>query len=261
MTSLKMYQVDAFTSRIFGGNPAAVLLLDAFLPDEVMQSIAIENNLSETAFAVARAGGWDLRWFTPGGEVDLCGHATLATAHILATEYGVEGDMEFETRSGQLRVELLANGRYLMDMPADHGQGIDVPKGAAALLGCPVVDCLEGKDDYLLVIDDVALLRAAKWDFSELDVGGKRGWIVTAASQRVAFESRCYYPDLNIAEDPVTGSAHTLLTPYWAYRLRQNAMDALQVSPRVGELHCVYKGKRVALMGSAATFMRGEISF
>jgi PhzF family phenazine biosynthesis protein len=260
--SYPLYQVDAFTNKLFGGNPAAVVPLDAFLEDDVLLNIAIENNLSETAYCVPteEEGKYDLRWFTPGGEVDLCGHATLATAWVLFNAIGVGSEvLHFNTHSGALTVQKLDDGRLLMDFPADHGKPIPLIDGLEEAIGCEVEVLMKGKDDFLAIVSSVEDLRRMDIDLSFVKRLGQRGLIVSASSDRVDFESRCFYPNYNIDEDPVTGSAHTLLTPYWSLRLNTNKLEAIQASPRQGQLTCIYKGSRVGLIGSGILYMKGEI--
>lgn len=262
MASLTIYQVDAFTDTLFGGNPAAVILLDAFLVDAVLLNIAIENNLSETAYIVQtkEEGHFQLRWFTPGGEVDLCGHATLASAFVIFDCLGfVEDTITFETKSGPLTVTRLSKGKYIMDFPADHGVEIELPDHIENALGVKVEKVYQGKDDYLAIINDVYYLRVMKPDMRFVESLGRRGLIVSAKSDQVDFESRCFYPNYGIDEDPVTGSAHTLLTPYWSIKHNKNVLNAIQASPRKGHLTCIYKGDRVALIGEAVLFLEGEV--
>ena len=257
-----LYQVDAFAQKVFEGNPAAVIPMEAFLEDDVLLKIAIENNLSETAYYVAteEEGKYNLRWFTPGGEVDLCGHATLATAWVLFNAIGVDREeLHFNTRSGWLIVRKLDDGRLLMDFPADHGKAIPIMKGLEEAVGSEVEAFFQGKDDFLAVISSVEHLRSMDVDLNFVKGLGQRGLIVSAPSDRVDFESRCFYPNYNIDEDPVTGSAHTLLTPYWSIRLNTNTMEAIQASPRQGRLTCIYKGDRVALIGRGVLYMKGEV--
>lgn len=255
-----MYQVDAFADRVFEGNPAAVMVLDKELDDDLMQSIAIENNLSETAYTVPNQDGtYNLRWFTPGGEVDLCGHATLATAHVIFSAYEVDRDkLTFHTRSGALEVEK-SEGGYWMDFPTDVVKEVQKPE-LKKLLGRDDVTIFEGRDDYLIELPTEKDVASLAIDTSALAQVCHRGLIVTSRGDEYDFVSRCYYPLLGIDEDPVTGSAHTTLTPYWTVRLRKNVMDARQISARGGNVRCVFKGNRTSLRGNAVTYMKATIS-
>jgi len=259
----RMYQVDAFADQLFEGNPAAVCVLDEWLPDETMQSIAMENNLAETAFLVPRdLGSYDLRWFTPGDEVDLCGHATLASAHTLYQHYGYEGaQISFHTRSGELIVSVIEEGRYLMDFPADHGIAVmDEITLIEKAVGADVLECYKGKDDYMAIVRDQKTLESLKPDYQAIMSLDARGLLITTEGDNHDFVSRCFFPIVAVDEDPVTGSAHTLLTPYWAHRLKKNRLKARQLSARGGDLECIYKGSRVALIGSAVTYMEARIN-
>lgn len=255
---LKQYQVDAFASRVFEGNPAAICPLDEWLPDEVMQAIAGENNLSETAFFVPSEGGFHLRWFTPLSEVDLCGHATLATAHVLFSILGHrEPQVSFETRSGVLSVERTDAG-LSMDFPARVPTPCAPPPALLEGLRVPPTAVLAA-DDYIAVYADEATVRAMAPDltrFQDLDL---RGVAVTAPGATVDFVSRFFAPKHGIAEDPVTGSAHCELAPYWAAVLGKDRLKARQVSARGGDVECRMAGDRVVLSGRAVTFMTGEI--
>lgn len=258
---MKLYQVDAFTTQLFSGNAAAVLRTETPLPAELMLQIAIENNLSETAYLVSRSdGSHSLRWFTPGGEVDLCGHATLASAHVLAREIGLSGPYIFHTKSGILTVQLLPDGSYLMDLPADDFEVVNSATKIESALGLPVKKLYEGTDDYLAILDSEAEVRACEPDFREVSRLPKRGLIISAKGQQSDIVSRCFYPAYAIDEDPVTGSAHTLLTPHWSMQLRKNVLSATQLSARGGSLICIYKGTRVALIGHAVTYLIGDIA-
>lgn len=262
---LKQYQVDAFTSRAFEGNPAAVCPLESWLNDELLQAIAAENNLSETAFFVPTEQGYALRWFTPNQEVDLCGHATLATAHILFETLGYTSPViTFETRSGALHVK--RNGLLLeMDFPASMLAPCAVPEQLVKALGQQPTEVLAA-EDYVAVFDDEAIVRAItpNWALlSELDL---RGVIITAPGAQteacpVDFVSRMFAPKYGIPEDPVTGSAHCELAPYWAARLGKTRLNARQVSKRGGSLTCEVTASRVILSGQAVTFMEADITF
>lgn len=258
MARLKQYQIDAFAARVFKGNPAAVVPLDAWLEDRILQAIAEENNLSETAFFVPSPTGFHLRWFTPVAEVDLCGHATLATAHVLFEILGYRQPViAFQTRSGELLVE--RQGSWLvMDFPAAPPQSCVAPDALIEGLGYQPVETLAAAD-YVCVFESDEQVRAVVPNFETLRRLDRRGVIVTARGQDVDFVSRFFAPKFGIPEDPVTGSAHCELAPYWAARLGKNRLSARQVSKRGGEIECELQGDRVKLAGRAITFMEAEI--
>jgi len=256
---LPIFQVDAFTDSIFGGNPAAVIPLKSWLPEETMQQIAMENNLSETAFYVEEREGFTLRWFTPEVEVDLCGHATLATAHVLFNELGYTGkELKFDTQSGRLTVQKEVDW-YIMNFPT-----VDMPKAEAPpilfqALGINPTSDVFKTDDYMVVMENEEQIENLTPDFKLLKEVDARGIIVTAPGDNVDFVSRFFAPQVGIDEDPVTGSAHTKSSPYWAKRLKKNELSALQISKRVGTLQLEYLGDRVVIKGNANTYLRGEI--
>lgn len=255
---LKQYQVDAFATRVFEGNPAAVCPLDSWLDDSLLQAIANENNLSETAFFVPAEKGFQLRWFTPVAEVDLCGHATLATAHVLFEILGyAEKQITFQTRSGALIVES-AGGLLTMDFPARPPEPHPIPDALVAGLGRLPRE-VWAANDYIAVFEDEEAVRALAPDFAKLQELDLRGVIATAPGKDVDFVSRFFAPKIGVPEDPVTGAAHCELTPYWAKRLGKNTFEARQVSPRGGRLSCELRGNRVMLSGKAVTFMTAEI--
>ena len=254
---LRQFQVDAFATRPFSGNPAAVCPLDAWLDEGLMQAIAEENHLSETAFFVPSERGFHLRWFTPASEVDLCGHATLATAHVLFEHMGhAAPSITFETRSGDLIVTRHAQG-LTMDFPACPPQPCEAPEALIAGLGAAPLEVL-ADGDYIAVFENEADIRAIHPDLSTLSKLDRRGIIVTARGETHDFVSRFFAPKLGIPEDPVTGSAHCELVPYWAGKLGKTIFQARQVSPRGGELLCELKGHRVLLTGQAVTVMTAE---
>lgn len=255
---LQQYQVDAFASRVFEGNPAAVCPLESWLEDGLLQAIAMENNLAETAYFVPTKDGFELRWFTPTTEVDLCGHATLAAAHVLYTELGYGGDcIRFATRSGELRV-----GRegelYVLDFPAIVPHVCAAPAGLAEALGREPAAVLAA-DDLLAVFASEAEVQALEPDQALLARLDYRGVIVTAPGEQHDFVSRFFAPRVGVPEDPVTGSAHCKLVPYWAERLGKNRMSARQVSRRGGDLALELRGDRVQMAGRAVLFMVAEI--
>lgn len=256
-----LFQVDAFSSELYAGNPAAICIMPQWIDDAQMQSIAMENNLAETAFVVHdNTNEWHLRWFTPTDEVDLCGHATLAAAHALYTAYGVdEYSIDFMTRSGLLRVSQIGPSRYLMDFPTDSLQPTEPSASYQDLVDVDVLEVYRGKDDYLLIVCDENAVNSAIPDLKAIAELPARGVIISAGGTVSDFSSRCFYPRVGVDEDPVTGSAHTTLTPYWAHRLRKNKLTARQLSARGGNLVCIYKGSRTALIGDAVTYMKGVI--
>ncbi len=257
---IPLYHVDAFTSEVFSGNPAAVCLLDRWLDDHILQSIAIENNLSDTAFLVPNAECFDLRWFTPVTEVALCGHATLASAFVLFHCRNWPGEcIRFHTRrSGELMVT--RRGDLLeMDFPAIAAHIITPPAGITEALGVTPQETLGSAEDLLVVLDSEKTVREVQPDFLALARIACRGIIITARGDRFDFVSRFFAPRLGIPEDPVTGSSHSVLAPYWAERLGKNDLHALQVSKRGGELFCTHAGERVKISGQAAIYMKGMI--
>ncbi len=257
---LPIYQVDAFTDQLFGGNPAAVIPLIQWLPAPEMQKIAAENNLSETAFFISQGENFELRWFTPTFEIDLCGHATLATAHILFTELGYRASqIHFHTlKAGTLTVTK-GESLYTLDFPSRLATTAAVPEGLLAAMGSKTpIEVLSARD-YMLVYESEADVLALKPDFSALAKLKLMGVIATAKGNRSDFVSRFFIPDAGINEDPVTGSAHCNLIPYWAEKLGKNKLHAYQVSARRGQLWCELKGNRVLMSGNAVTYLKGEI--
>jgi PhzF family phenazine biosynthesis protein len=256
---ITIYQVDAFTDQLFSGNPAAVCPLQKWLPEGVMQAIAAENNLSETAFFVPQGQDYRLRWFTPTIEVDLCGHATLAAAHVLFQHLGFSRpSILFHTRSGPLSVSR-QDTTYIMDFPSDLPEPALAPKLLKEAFALAPQEVWMGREDYLLVFADQAEVAALQPDFRLLRQVKSRGIIATAPGEATDFVSRCFYPNAGVDEDPVTGSAHTTMTPYWAERLSKQELTARQISSRGGELRCTMLGERVALAGQAVTFLEGKI--
>ncbi len=255
---LTIYQVDAFTDKLFGGNPAAIVPLKGWLPEELMQQIAAENNLSETAFFVQSGEYFDIRWFTPNAEVDLCGHATLATAHILFEEKKYDQKtIFFNSKSGILKVEKL-NNLYTMDFPSDKIHQVTTPVELLKGLSITPLETYRGKDDYMIVIDSEKEILNIRPDFRMLSLlENARGVIVTAPGTEADFVSRCFYPVYGIDEDPATGSAHTTLVPYWSQKLEKIELSALQLSQRKGIFHCKYLQERVLISGQAVTYLKG----
>jgi PhzF family phenazine biosynthesis protein len=258
--TIPIYQADAFTSQLFGGNPAAVCPLTEWLPDEVMQKIAKENNLAETAFFVKNDTGFLLRWFTPEYEIDLCGHATLASAHILFTELAYSNDtIHFETvKAGVLTVQ--RNGdKYTMDFPSRPPIPIEEPNGLIEALGGNQPVAILRSRDYFVVYETESEIRDLAPDFFALSKLDTVGVVVTARGDKVDFVSRFFAPGAGIPEDPVTGSAHCNLIPYWAKILGKDQLHAYQISARKGELWCELKGDRVLMSGKAVTYLKGDI--
>ncbi len=255
---LKIFQVDAFAQRVFEGNPAAVCPLDSWLEDDLLQKIAEENNLSETAFFVPCDKGFELRWFTPAKEVDLCGHATLACAHVLYQHLGfTDEQICFQTKSGELLVGKSERG-FSMDFPAAFPKPVETPKELLAGLGISPQKVLAAFD-YIVVLNNEEEVNALSPDLSKWMNLDLRGVVVTAPGNTVDFVSRCFFPKLRVNEDPVTGSAHCELMPYWAQRLNNDNLVARQLSKRSGTLACQIKDDRVILTGKAVDFMKGEI--
>ncbi len=258
---LKIFQVDAFTNRLFAGNPAAVCPLKNWLPEEVLQNIAAENNLSETAFFVKTETEFDLRWFTPTMEVDLCGHATLASAHVLFQHLNFEKEeIVFYSKSGKLSVTKKGDF-YSLNFPTDKLQKVETPKPISEAFQIEVEECLLGREDYLVIVKDQSGVENLRPNFHILTQLKGRGTIVSAPGKEVDFVSRCFFPNAGIDEDPVTGSAHTTLTPYWAQRLDKEELIAKQISKRGGDLKCKLLGERVTISGQAVTYLTGEIKF
>jgi PhzF family phenazine biosynthesis protein len=255
---IPIYQVDAFTSRVFAGNPAAVCPLPSWLDDVTLQAIAAENNLSETAFFVGGGGEYDLRWFTPAQEVDLCGHATLASAHvILGLLEPARRVVTFRSKSGPLAVTR-EDDLLVLDFPARAGEPVGAPEALVRALGRPPREVYRARD-FMAVYDAEDDVRALAPDMSGLARLDALGVIATAAGRQADFVSRFFAPRAGIPEDPVTGSAHCTLVPYWSRRLGRSRLRALQVSSRGGELVCEDRGDRVAIGGRAVTFLEGTI--
>ncbi len=257
---IALYQVDAFADKVFQGNPAAICPLEEWLDVDLMQAIAVENNLSETAFFVAKGDAYELRWFTPVAEVDLCGHATLASAHVVFEHIDPNaGDVAFDTRSGRLSVTRGPDGLLAMDFPAQPGDKIEISAEMIEALGAEP-SFLYGGEDFMAVFERQSQISAIEPDHGALKKLERRGVIVTAPGDEVDFVSRFFAPKYNIPEDPVTGSAHCMLTPYWAGRLAKLQLRARQISPRGGNLDCALEGDRVRISGSASEYLKGEIS-
>ena len=256
---IPFYQIDAFTDKLFGGNPAGVCPLQAWFPSSVMQSIAAENNLAETAFFVRKDDEIEIKWFTPLVEVDLCGHATLASAHVIFNHLGTDLDtLKFSSKSGILKVSR-RQGLICLDFPADFCDPVDPPDGLIEAIGNEPIVCYKGKTDYMMIYPNEDDIKALNPDFGKLAKVDARGVIVTAPGEEVDFVSRFFAPQVGVNEDPVTGSAHTSLIPYWSRNLVKQEMTAKQLSKRGGELLVKMMGNRVEISGKAVTYLEGEI--
>ena len=260
MERIKIFQVDAFTNNLFSGNPAAVCLLDNWLPDEVMQSIAQENNLSETAFLIKKKDKFFLRWFTPKVEIDLCGHATLATAHIIFSQMNYKSNnIEFNIKSGDILNVTRNNDILTMNFPAYEpkiiDQNLDKLYDAFGIRPIFFLFCNYGiavftnEEEIIKIVPNLNVIEKLSYD----------GIIVTAPGENVDFVSRFFAPKFGIPEDPVTGGAHCQLIPYWSKQLNKKNMIAKQLSKRGGVIHCSYIGDRVIIGGEAITYMKGEL--
>ncbi|KND36086.1 PhzF family phenazine biosynthesis protein [Streptomyces acidiscabies] len=262
--------VDAFTDRPFSGNPAGVLLLDSYPDDDRLQNIALEVNHAETAFARPAPddpeADWGLRWFTPVTEVAMCGHATLATAHVLHTTGAHEGAVRFRTRSGILTATPAEDGSITLDFPTAPLTEVAIPDGVAEALGArPLSAYYTGKNvgDLIVELPDEKTVHALRPDHKALAAYSKRGIIATARAENPAlgydFVSRCFFPNVGIDEDPVTGSAHTALAPFWSQRLGSPDLTGFQASPRGGRVRTALRGNRTLLTGRAVTVIEGQL--
>ena len=258
---LKMYQVDAFADKLFAGNPAAVVILESPMKDHEMQSIAFENNLSETAFVSIHESPIYIRWFTPSIEVDLCGHATLASARILFEHYPelAGEEINFDSKSGILKVTKNKDALCL-NFPVDKPVLLDSDPLFQEILGIEPLQLLKGKDDYLAIFENQKQIEHIKPNFVLLSKLNSRGLVISAPGDQVDFVSRCFYPEAGIEEDPVTGSAHTMLIPYWAKELSKNQLEANQLSKRGGKLNCILADDRVLISGKSVIYFEGNIS-
>lgn len=256
---MKYYVVDAFAEKVFEGNPAGVCIIEKWLPDETMQKIAIENNLSETAFAVKEGDGYQLRWFTPGKEVDLCGHATLGTAYVIANFYEKNLDkIKFQTISGELTVNKKGD-LYEMNFPSRMPESVPLTEQMIEAIGVKPLEAYLGRD-LMLVLENEEDVQNAAPDISKLEkLPDGMGVLITAKGEKCDFVSRCFFPKIKVNEDPVCGSAHCNFIPYWAKFLGKNEMTAKQLSKRGGTLYCKYHGDRVTISGSAALYSIADI--
>ncbi len=254
-----IYQIDTFTKRVFGGNPAAVVVLHEWLEDHTLQAIAAENNLAETAFVIPDPVCSTLRWFTPVVEVDLCGHATLATAHVLFQEYYRDyAHLRFETKGGSLAV-IRKDDHLFLDFPSRPGTPVTIDGTLIEALGTTPAAAMLARD-LMVVLESEAEVKAFVPDYAAIQRLDAFALIVTSCGEEVDFVSRFFAPRAGVPEDPVTGSAHCTLIPYWANRLSKSNLSALQLSNRGGELTCELRGDRVLIGGKVVQYMRGEIS-
>jgi|TARA_B110001454_G_scaffold175519_1_gene167280 PhzF family phenazine biosynthesis protein len=255
---LSLYQIDAFANKVFEGNPAAVIPLEDWLPAKTMQLIASENNLSETAFFCPSDNNYEIRWFTPNGEIELCGHATLASAYVLFNilNYKTE-QIEFNSLSGRLTVKKV-NDLFRLDFPSQNPIKCKTPRLLTEGLGRESNNCYKN-EDYLVVFETEDEIANINPDFNKLKMLDSRGVIITAPGLNYDFVSRAFFPKYGVLEDPVTGSAHTKLIPYWAEKFGRSKLIAKQVSKRGGELFCENHKNRVYISGHAKLYMKGEI--
>lgn len=255
---INIFQIDAFTDQVFSGNPAAVCPLDEWLPDETLQKIAFENNLSETAFYIRVGNKFHIRWFTPAVEVDLCGHATLATAYVLFEIYNIQSNtIEFNSKSGELIVTNRA-GLIELNFPVSVISSCDTPEEITKGFGKKPSEVLKC-EDYIAVFENEEEVKSLQPDLNILSQLECRGVLVTAKGDNTDFVSRFFAPRCGISEDPVTGSAHCSLTPYWAAKLGKNKLTAIQLSARGGKLNCELEGSRVKISGKAVKYLEGTI--
>lgn len=262
MKKQKIYQIDAFTDTVFRGNPAAVCILDAWFEDELMQDIAAENNLAETAFVVRKGSEYEIRWFTPTIEVALCGHATLASAHVLFEYYGhAKNTIYFNSRySGQLSV-IKNKDMLTLDFPVDHISKVAPPADILKGFQKHPLQVYKGKTDYMLVYESQKDIERCDPNLYILKQAKARGIIITAPGDDVDFVSRFFAPGSGVDEDPVTGSAHTTLTPFWSNKLGKVKLSAEQLSKRGGKLSCELADNRVLISGNAVTYLIGDIYY
>jgi PhzF family phenazine biosynthesis protein len=258
----KVYIANAFSEKKFGGNPAAVVPLNEWLPDELMQQIAAQNNLAETAYIVPQGYDYGIRWFTPVVEVNLCGHATLASAHILFSHLGYDRDqITFDSKSGPLFVTRNRDGKITLDFPANEPEETRDDGLIERALGIKPKFVYISRFDYMVVLGSQTDIEALNPDLSLLKKLPSRGLIVTAKGDKADFVSRCFFPQSGIDEDPVTGSAHCVTVPYWAKQLGKNKLSAIQLSARRGYLDCELAGDRVLMSGHALTYLEGDFFY
>lgn len=259
MDSIEIYQIDAFTDKVFHGNPAAICMLTHWLNDELLQAIAFENNLSETAFVTKDNDGYHIRWFTPNGEISLCGHATLAAGFLLFELGQVPEDkVSFSSLSGPMDV-IKKGERLTLNLPRLSFEKLKNSDDFIQLIDKPVVGIYSSDLDYLVLLEDEKQVMSAQVNLEALATLPKRGLIVTSSSNEVDFYSRCFYPKHNIAEDPVTGSAHCVLAPFWSERLNKDSFHAIQGSSRQGVIFCDLKDDRVEVSGYCKWYLKGSL--
>lgn len=259
MQRIDIFQIDAFTDKVFHGNPAAICLLKAWLNDELLQAIAVENNLSETAFIIEDKDGFQIRWFTPKGEISLCGHATLAAGFLLFESGRTSDDVvHFSSLSGPLCVRRKAD-KITLDFPRLDASPSLISEQLSGIINQPVINAYDSDLDYLLLLANEAQVLNAQIDLNRLATLPKRGLIITSSSNDADFYSRCFYPKHNIFEDPVTGSAHCVLAPFWFERLNKNKLKATQGSFRRGQLFCEVLDDRVLISGSCRWYSKGYL--
>ncbi len=257
---MTLYQVDAFNNKIFKGNPAAVVPLEKWISEDLMQKIAEENNLSETVFFVKNNLIYEIRWFTPTCEIDLCGHATLAAAHIIFSELKYKNEkLIFHSKSGELTVTK-NNNWYILNFPSEKIEEIEIPANLEKALNTSVIKTFKGKWKLVVILDSEEIVKNLTPNFNLLSTLDFNGIIVTSHGNSADFVSRFFAPKIGINEDPVTGSAHTLLIPYWSKKLNKKNLNAVQLSKREGILNCTYLNDRVEMSGQAVTYLKGTLT-
>lgn len=257
---MTIYQVDAFNNKLFKGNPAAVIPLEKWISEELMQNIAAENNLSETVFFVNKNEIFEIRWFTPTCEIDLCGHATLAAAHIIFSELNYNSELlVFHSKSGELTVTK-NNNWYVLNFPSEEIKKIEIPNNLEKALNTTVLKTYKGKWKLMVVLNNEETVKNLNPNFNLLSTLNFNGIIVTSKGNSADFVSRFFAPKIGINEDPVTGSAHTLLIPYWSKKLNKKNLNAVQLSKREGILNCTYLNDRVEMSGQAVTYLKGTLT-
>lgn len=259
MHNIEFYQIDAFTDKVFHGNPAAVCILDEWLNDELLKAIAAQNSLAETAFIIKDKQDFYIRWFSPNGEISLSGHATLAAGFVLF-ELGKSQDdlIVFHHTSGQFSVEKRKD-RVVLNFPKINYKRNLYPEPIISLLDQPAIEVYESELDYLVLLENETQVQKLQIDLMGLTKLPKRGIIITSTTTEADFYSRCFYPKYNIAEDPVTGSAHCILTPFWSEKLNKTSLHAIQGLHRKGELHCELNGQRVFITGNCRWYLQGYL--
>jgi len=257
---IKLFQVDAFADKLFTGNPAAVCPLDHWIDDQLMQAIALENNLSETAFFVVGESPLHIRWFTPTTEVELCGHATLASAHVLYKNLGYHSNqIQFDSQSGPLSVIVEGDDRYTLDFPADALRNVAPDLQWKQYFNQPILEAFRGATDYIFTVESEGAVRDMQVKFSRLTEADGRGFIVTAGGSDCDYVSRCFYPQAGVDEDPATGSSHTTLAPFWAERMGKSKFTARQLSARGAYFETEVHADRVLITGQAISYLQGDI--